>query len=172
MMDEQELDKNLITLSFLSRSSKQIWHIHFSINQQNKKVTIRYCRVISIMLTKSLAPIASHPKLKGARDTFREANGDSMVLIEPAPKTADRKDDGVWILTMNRLKSKNALSDEMFLVLSDALNELANDERVKLVIITGKTEFFSSGADLTPGANDPNHLKSGKDSLMIQLEFS
>ncbi len=117
------------------------------------------------MLTKSLAPIASHPKLKGARDTFREANGDSMVLTEPAPKTADGKDDGVWILTMNRLKSKNAFSDEMYLAFSDALNELANDERVKLVIITGKTEFFSSGADLTPGANDPDHLKSGKGFL-------
>jgi enoyl-CoA hydratase/carnithine racemase len=56
--------------------------------------------------------------------------------------------DGVATLTLNRTEKKNALSIALRDELSDALDALAGDDRVKTVIVTGAGDVFSSGFDL------------------------
>ena len=56
--------------------------------------------------------------------------------------------DGVVTLTLNRPDKKNALSIAVRDEMSDALDELAGDEAVKTVVITGAGEVFSAGFDL------------------------
>jgi len=56
--------------------------------------------------------------------------------------------DGVVTLTLNRPDKKNALSIAVRDEMSDALDDLAGDEAVKTVVITGAGEVFSAGFDL------------------------
>jgi enoyl-CoA hydratase/carnithine racemase len=56
--------------------------------------------------------------------------------------------DGVATITLNRPERKNALSIVLRDEMSDALDALAADENVKVVVITGAGDVFSAGFDL------------------------
>jgi enoyl-CoA hydratase/carnithine racemase len=65
----------------------------------------------------------------------------ALVLVsEPA--------DGVATLTLNRPDKKNALSVAVRDEFSDALEALARNEAVKVVVVTGAGDTFSAGFDL------------------------
>jgi enoyl-CoA hydratase/carnithine racemase len=64
------------------------------------------------------------------------------LLLRTAP------DDGVVTLTLNRPDRKNALSIALRDEVSDALDELAADDAVKTVVITGVGDVFCAGFDL------------------------
>jgi enoyl-CoA hydratase/carnithine racemase len=64
------------------------------------------------------------------------------LVLRTAPE------DGVVTLTLNRMEKKNALSIALRDELSDALDDLAGDEAVKTVVVTGAGDVFSSGFDL------------------------
>ncbi|MFO7590320.1 MAG: enoyl-CoA hydratase/isomerase family protein, partial [Acidimicrobiia bacterium] len=57
-------------------------------------------------------------------------------------------DDGVATLTLRRPEKKNALSIALRDEMSDALDGLAADERVRTVVVTGVGDAFSAGFDL------------------------
>ncbi|MFX0573254.1 enoyl-CoA hydratase/isomerase family protein [Nocardia nepalensis] len=68
----------------------------------------------------------------------------------------DRSDDAVVTLTLNWPEKKNALSIAMRDEVSDALDALATDESVKVVVVTGADGVFSAGFDLREfGSTDP-----------------
>ena len=56
--------------------------------------------------------------------------------------------DDVATITLNRPERKNALSIQLRDEVSDALDRLAADENVKVVVITGAGDVFSAGFDL------------------------
>jgi enoyl-CoA hydratase len=56
--------------------------------------------------------------------------------------------EGVAVLTLNRPEKRNALSIEVRDAMSDALDALAADESVKVVVITGAGDAFCAGFDL------------------------
>jgi enoyl-CoA hydratase/carnithine racemase len=56
--------------------------------------------------------------------------------------------DGVARITLDRPAKKNALSIQLRDEVSDALDVLAADENVKVVVITGAGDVFSAGFDL------------------------
>ena len=57
-------------------------------------------------------------------------------------------EDGVVTLTLNRPEKRNALSIELREAISDALDALAGDDGVKVVIVTGAGDVFCAGFDL------------------------
>jgi enoyl-CoA hydratase/carnithine racemase len=57
-------------------------------------------------------------------------------------------EDGVVTLTINRADKKNALSIAVRDEMSDALDDLAGEEAVKTVVVTGAGNVFSAGFDL------------------------
>lgn len=60
------------------------------------------------------------------------------------------KEDGIGIITMNRPKALNALNAALMNELSDLADQIAKDDSVKVVIITGSGEkAFVAGADIT-----------------------
>ena len=63
------------------------------------------------------------------------------VLVGPA-------DDGIVVVTLNRPAKRNALSIGLRDAVSDALDALAADEAVQVVIVTGAGDTFSAGFDL------------------------
>jgi len=57
-------------------------------------------------------------------------------------------EDGIVTLTMNRPEARNALSVEMQIALRDAAPRLANDPKVRVVVLTGAGGAFCSGGDV------------------------
>lgn len=59
------------------------------------------------------------------------------------------REDGIAVLTINRPDKYNALNEEVVAEISSAMDELAADDEVRVVIITGAGEkAFVSGADI------------------------
>jgi 2-(1,2-epoxy-1,2-dihydrophenyl)acetyl-CoA isomerase len=59
-----------------------------------------------------------------------------------------QQDQGVLTITMNRPEVLNAVSDPMLDGLGDILEEVASDESVRCVVLTGAGRAFGAGADL------------------------
>jgi 2-(1,2-epoxy-1,2-dihydrophenyl)acetyl-CoA isomerase len=66
----------------------------------------------------------------------------------------DLSESGVFTLTMNRPKKKNAISEVMWNELDDLFKKLRHDTSVRVVVITGAGDGFCSGADLSDGGRD------------------
>jgi enoyl-CoA hydratase/carnithine racemase len=58
------------------------------------------------------------------------------------------KKDRIGTITLNRPKSMNSLSSELFRELDHVLTEIDRDDDVKVVILTGSEKFFAAGADI------------------------
>ncbi|HUH07094.1 MAG TPA: enoyl-CoA hydratase-related protein [Egibacteraceae bacterium] len=60
----------------------------------------------------------------------------------------DRDPRGVATVTMDRAEVRNAFNPELIAELSEAAGDLAEDDRVRVVVLTGAGDVFSAGADL------------------------
>lgn len=56
--------------------------------------------------------------------------------------------DGVLSLTLLRPDKKNALNQQMYQQLADALKQAAHDDQVKVVLLQGQDNCFTAGNDL------------------------
>ncbi len=83
---------------------------------------------------------------------------------QPGLLRASVSAQGVGLVQMNDIARHNALSHEMVLRLGDAFAALGRDERVRVVVLAGTDEYFSSGAasdvidDLVSGRRDSSEL--------------
>jgi enoyl-CoA hydratase/carnithine racemase len=64
-------------------------------------------------------------------------------------------EDGVLRIEINRPDKKNALSQAMYQAMADALKAADNDGKVRVVLIQGKTDLFTSGNDLQDFLDNP-----------------
>ena len=58
------------------------------------------------------------------------------------------KHGGIAYVTMNRPQKRNAFSPEMLVRLCDAWGDIANDPEIRVVLLTGAGQAFSSGGDM------------------------
>ncbi len=63
------------------------------------------------------------------------------------------RDGNVLVVTMDRAAKRNAIDRAMADALDRALNELDDDESLWAGVLTGTTECFSAGSDLTAGGD-------------------
>src|SRR5579859_6385664 len=77
---------------------------------------------------------------------WRLSMSDEVVLLE-------RRGPAAWI-TVNRPHKLNALSVELVRSLHATLCEIADDDTVKVVVLTGAGRAFSAGYDLSEEAAD------------------
>lgn len=56
--------------------------------------------------------------------------------------------DHIATVTLNRPEFGNAFSAETYQEIIDAMNEISNDEDVKVAILTGKGKHFCTGGDV------------------------
>ena len=75
--------------------------------------------------------------------------------------------DGAATITLNRPQALNAFDTQLSAELGDAVREVAEDEAVRAVVITGAGRAFSSGADLKSGF-DPG--PDGRPDVRTALE--
>ena len=85
-------------------------------------------------------------------------------------------DDGVAVLTFNRPDERNAWSADLHVAYLEALRELADDERVRAVVVTGAGVSFCVGADVSlpgsvlDGEDLPPAMRS-KESFLEPIDF-
>ena len=72
-------------------------------------------------------------------------------------------------ITLNRPQVHNAFDDALVAALQAALDEVASDERVRFVVLTGAGKSFSAGADLNwmRGMAQANEAENRADSLRL-----
>ena len=71
-----------------------------------------------------------------------EANTDDSILLE------EFIGNGVYRLTLNDAKKRNALSEEMMAKLKSSLSDAADNKSIRVIIIAGNGPAFCSGHDL------------------------
>jgi enoyl-CoA hydratase/carnithine racemase len=69
-----------------------------------------------------------------------------VVLVE-------RPSDGVALLRINRPEARNALNMEVRRLLAQRMAEVADDEAVRCIVLTGNEKAFAAGADIKEMAN-------------------
>jgi 2-(1,2-epoxy-1,2-dihydrophenyl)acetyl-CoA isomerase len=72
----------------------------------------------------------------------------SPQAVQPGPVLLEAKHDGIATLVMNRPDRMNALNNELALAFNDALGRIAEDDTVRVVILTGAGRAFCAGGDL------------------------
>ena len=60
----------------------------------------------------------------------------------------ERHPDGCAVLTLNRPQAMNALSKALMTAIADAVDALAADDAVRVIVLTGAGRAFSAGLDL------------------------
>ncbi len=65
----------------------------------------------------------------------------------------DKPEDGIAVLTFNRPRRANAISQHMLREMDSVCQEIARDDGVRCVIVTGAGSAFSSGFDLKDQAD-------------------
>ena len=60
----------------------------------------------------------------------------------------DKKPDGVLMVSLNRPKTLNALSDDLMRELSAVLSKADQDPSVRVIVLTGSERAFAAGADI------------------------
>lgn len=75
------------------------------------------------------------------------------------------KEDGIGIVTLNRPDRRNALNIVLVREMTRLIDEIAADEELRVVIITGGEKWFSAGADLrdlqeTPAATFLDEIRA------------
>lgn len=65
------------------------------------------------------------------------------------PVLLDRPEDGIAVLRLNRPQAANALSLELQALLAQHFSDLAADETVRCIVLTGGDTVFAAGGDIT-----------------------
>src|SRR5215470_3949617 len=78
----------------------------------------------------------------------------STVTEEPILLREDK--DGITTLTLNRPKQYNALSEAMLAALQAELDEIAQNETVRVVVLAAAGKAFCAGHDLKEMRSKPD----------------
>jgi enoyl-CoA hydratase len=73
----------------------------------------------------------------------------------PAPHGEVSEHDGVITVTFDRPDKRNAISDEMTALLWDAASALADRDELRVMVITNRGPYFTSGLDMASFRFDP-----------------
>lgn len=77
------------------------------------------------------------------------------MITSPIPEILVRQEDRVCYLNLNRPERKNALSLAMYAALADVIIAANDDASVRVLVLGGTDDFFTSGNDLLDFMNDP-----------------
>lgn len=78
------------------------------------------------------------------------------MIESPIPQIISQLSERVLKLSLNRPERKNALSLAMYSALADLISAADRDAEVRVILLTGTKEFFTSGNDLADFMNEPN----------------
>ncbi|MPM58302.1 putative enoyl-CoA hydratase echA8 [bioreactor metagenome] len=75
------------------------------------------------------------------------------------------KQDGIGVICLNQPKKKNAISAVMMDLITDLLNELEQDDDIRVIVLRGAGEHFCAGGDLDQPGPSPITAEFSRKSL-------
>ena len=82
------------------------------------------------------------------------------------------KEGHISILSFNRPERMNAMTNDSWVELSQALDKVDQDPEVRVLIITGKGRGFCAGQDLNTLKEMQRDIKTGMQFRIVVLIFS
>ncbi|XP_063700728.1 enoyl-CoA delta isomerase 2 [Culicoides brevitarsis] len=73
--------------------------------------------------------------------------------------------NGVKVITFNTPRKKNAINKDDYIKVADELNSAAKDDSIKVVVLTGAGDIYSSGNDLSSLMRDASSTENVEDLL-------
>jgi methylglutaconyl-CoA hydratase len=105
------------------------------------------CRTNKKCLFQNVQHLQTHSRLFSTTRTFRNTEGMDESSNEFTYE--DLKDEGIVVLTFNRVRYKNAISKAMLSQMANALDRVRFSQTARVVILrSAATDIFCSGADL------------------------
>eukprot|EP00934_Nitzschia_sp_Nitz4_P001887 Nitzschia sp. Nitz4//scaffold111_size72815//49405//50268//NITZ4_005795-RA/size72815-processed-gene-0.70-mRNA-1//-1//CDS//3329533195//1887//frame0 len=95
---------------------------------------------------------------------LKESYDNIIVELQPEDKTA--------LITLNRPKALNALSDELLADLLHATKQMDTDDSVRCIVLTGSTKAFAAGADISQMAKKDFETVYGSDMFAVWQDVS
>lgn len=77
------------------------------------------------------------------------------MITSPIPQILTQLENRILTLSFNRPERKNALTLAMYGALADLIKAAEGDNEVRVLVLTGTDEFFTSGNDLMDFMNEP-----------------
>lgn len=77
------------------------------------------------------------------------------MIESPIPQVVSRLDDRILTLSLNRPERKNALSLAMYSALAELISAADADSKIRVIVLTGTDDFFTSGNDLMDFMTQP-----------------
>ncbi|HTF95722.1 MAG TPA: enoyl-CoA hydratase [Cellvibrio sp.] len=77
------------------------------------------------------------------------------MIESPIPQVVSQLHDRILTLSLNRPERKNALSLAMYFALAELITRADADSQIRVIVLTGTDEFFTSGNDLMDFMNEP-----------------
>ncbi|WP_039913483.1 enoyl-CoA hydratase [Cellvibrio mixtus] len=77
------------------------------------------------------------------------------MIESPIPHVVSQLQDRVLTLSLNRPERKNALSLAMYSALAALISSADTNPQIRVIVLTGTDEFFTSGNDLMDFMNEP-----------------
>jgi enoyl-CoA hydratase/carnithine racemase len=105
----------------------------------------RHCLQITQRLCEQ--PIYTHRMLFSShhlKDSY-----ENVIVEKKIDPDATNAGGGVGLITLNRPKALNALSDSLFADLIHAAKALDADDTIGCLVLTGSTKAFAAGADIS-----------------------
>ncbi|KAF8563538.1 hypothetical protein P879_09094 [Paragonimus westermani] len=119
------------TFNFVAKAKWQAWNSLKSMSKED--AASKYIELINDLLAKEPCdPV--------------DTAGQSAL---PTPGLESSVNGGVMQICLSRPEKKNAVTFDMYQSWTSMLNKAATDPKIKIVAITGKGDYFSSGNDLT-----------------------
>src|SRR5262245_28338282 len=97
---------------------------------------------------KAPAPPPKQPPRQPARPAASRAPNHAQAAAAPTPPLLHEHSGGITLLTLNRPETRNSLSEAMLSALGDAFVAIAQDPKVRAVVIAANGPVFSAGHDL------------------------
>lgn len=142
--------------------AKYKWEAWSKLGNKSKEESMEdYIKLVESLI-KSIGLVESEAHDKEAKPTTSSPEG--MVISNK---------QGVLTLRLNRPEKKNALLTSMYHEITKNFNDAAKDDSVKMVVLTGTGDYFSSGNDLTNFQIKPTDdiAKLAKDSAGLLEDF-
>ena len=90
-------------------------------------------------------------------------------LDQTAPVLLYERDGPIAILTLNRPKARNSLSEALLIALTEALDEIAADKEVRAVVLTANGPAFCAGHDLKELTAQRSDADGGRESFRTTM---
>ena len=91
----------------------------------------------------------AHPPMRGFPQRMQPRKGEHMATLDTGtPDLLARTEGNVAVISFNRPQARNALSDAMYDGFSRVLPQIASNQDIRVVMVTGEGGAFCAGGDV------------------------